>query len=140
MTINTTKIADEGKAREMIRGIAAGVRFYKYSNGHYPTELADVKHFADGWWDTIESGGGREWTIRLLPMPEGADNFMLEASPREGYIGKAFRFTETGKVMEAPLVGKAASDNSTMMCLSKHDPAKCHKGTPALTTRQEQGK
>lgn len=27
MTINTTKIADEGKAREMMRGIAAGVRF-----------------------------------------------------------------------------------------------------------------
>ena len=127
MTINTTKIADESKAREMIRGIAAGVRFYKYANGHYPTELADVKHFADDWWDTIESGGGREWTIRLLPMPEGAGNFMLEASPREGYIGKTFRFTKTGKVMEAPLVGKAASEHMAL-AIVKGVLERCHKG------------
>lgn len=127
MTINTTKIADESKAREMIRGIAAGVRFYKYANGHYPASLTDVQPYADDWWDTIEGGGNREWSIRLLPMPEGTDNFMLEASPKEGYIGKTFRFTKTGKVMEAPLVGKAASDNSTMMYLSKSDPAKRHK-------------
>ena len=127
MTINTTKIADESKAREMIRGIATGVRFYKYANGHYPTELADVKYFADDWWDAIESGGGSEWTIRLLPMLEGADNFMLEASPREGYIGKTFRFTKTGKVMEAPLVEKAASEHMALDIV-KGVLERCRKG------------
>ena len=127
MPIQPTRTADESKAREMIRGIATGVRFYKYANGHYPTELADVKYFADDWWDTIESGGGREWTIRLLPMPEGADNFMLEASPREGYLGKTFRFTKTGKVMEAPLVGKAASEHMALDIV-KGVLERCHKG------------
>lgn len=127
MTINTTKIADESKAREMIRGIAAGVRFYKYANGHYPTELTDVQPYADDWWDTIEGGGNREWSIRLLPMPEGTDNFMLEASPREGYSGKTLRFTKTGKVMEAPLAGKAASDNMAL-AIVKGVLERCPKG------------
>ena len=127
MTINTTKIADESKAREMIRGIAAGVRFYKYANGHYPTELADVKYFADDWWDTIESGGGSEWSIRLLPMPEGTDNFMLEASPKEGYSGKTFRFTKTGKVMEATRGGKVASEHMALDIV-KGVLERCHKG------------
>jgi selenocysteine-specific translation elongation factor len=64
MTINTTKIADEGKAREMMRGIAAGVRFYKYSNGHYPASLTDVQPYADDWRDIIEGAGSKQGAIR----------------------------------------------------------------------------